>query len=118
MKKSFILYLFVSIPCLLIAQGTYIPIGSQTNHYLERLEIKTGLVKGFHTSNKPYDRKMVIDYVNGLDSLSDMSTDELTKIDKENIEYLYKDNFEFDDTHVELTESPKLKFLWKHPAHF
>ena len=118
MKKSFILYLFVSIPCLLIAQGTYIPIGSQTNHYLERLEIKTGLVKGFHTSNKPYDRKMVIDYVNGLDSLSDMSTDELTRIDKENIEYLYKDNFEFDDTHVELTESPKLKFLWKHPAHF
>lgn len=100
------------------AQGTYIPIGSETNNYLRRLEIKTGLVKGFHTSNMPYDRKMVIDYLNNIDEVSDLDVDELSKMDKENIEYIYKDNFEFDDEHVELNERPKLKFLYKHPAHF
>lgn len=118
MRKQLIAYFLLLTPFLAAAQGTYIPIGSDVNHYLERLEIKTGLVKGFHTSNKPYDRKMVIDYVNGIDSLSDMDSGDLTKIDKKNIEYIYKDNFEFDDTHTELTENPKLKFLWKHPAHF
>ena len=61
---------------------------------------------------------MSVDYINGLDSLSDMDTDDLTKMDKENISYIYKDNFEFDDDHTELTEYPKLKFLWKHPANF
>jgi len=100
------------------AQGTYIPMGSQTNYYLERLEIKTGLVNQFHTSNKPYDRKMAVDYVNGLDSLSDMDSDDLTKMDKQNVSYIYKDNFEFDDEHTELPDNPKLKFLFTHPAHF
>jgi hypothetical protein len=85
---------------------------------LERLEIKTGLVKQFHTSNKPYDRKMAIDFVNGIDSLSDMDSEDLTKMDKENVAYLYKDNFEFDDDKTELPENPKLKFLFTHPAHF
>ena len=118
MRKYLITYFLLLTTYILSAQGTYIPIGSETNHYLQRLEIKTGLVKGFHTSNRPYDRKMSIDYINGLDSLSDMDVDDLTKIDKENIDYLYKDNFEFDDSHTEMTDNPKLKFLWKHPAHF
>ena len=118
MRKLLITYSIVLLPFLLLAQGTFIPMGSEVNHYLQRLEIKTGLVKEFHTSNKPFDRKMSIDYINGLDSLSDMDVDDLTKMDKENIDYIYKDNFEFDDFHTEMTENPKLKFLWKHPAHF
>lgn len=117
MRKQLITYTILLIPFLLSAQGTYIPLGSETNYYLQRLEIKTGLVKGFHTSNRPYDRKMAVDYINSIDSLSDMDTDDLTKMDNENINYIYKDNFEFDDDHVELTENPKLKFLFKHPAH-
>ena len=36
---------------------------------------------------------MVVDYINGIDSLSDMDVDGLTKVDKENIAYIYKDNF-------------------------
>ncbi|MCC6583780.1 MAG: hypothetical protein IT271_08770 [Chitinophagales bacterium] len=118
MRKQLIAYTLLLLPFLSAAQGTYIPIGSDVNHYLQRLEIKTGLVKGFHTSNKPYDRKMSVDYLNRLDSLSDMDVDDLTKMDKENISYIYKDNFEFDDEHTEMTENPKLKFLWKHPANF
>jgi hypothetical protein len=118
MRKLLITYSIVLLPFLISAQGTFIPMGSEVNHYLQRLEIKTGLVKEFHTSNKPFDRKMSIDYINGLDSLSDMDVDDLTKMDKENIDYIYKDNFEFDDFHTEMTENPKLKFLWKHPAHF
>ncbi len=113
----FLLIFSVLLSVAARAQGTLIPLGNETYHYLDRLEIKTGLVKGFHTTNKGYDRKMVIDYINGLDSLSDMDTDDLTKMDKENISYIYKDNFEFDDEHTEPTEYPKLKFLWKHPAH-
>ena len=83
MRKQYIPYILFLLPFFATAQGTYIPIGSDVNHYLERLEIKTGLVKGFHTSNKPYDRKMSVDYINGLDSLSDMDIeDDLTKMDK------------------------------------
>ncbi|HNC71981.1 MAG TPA: hypothetical protein PKY54_06915 [Chitinophagales bacterium] len=118
MKKLLFILSICILPFFIQAQGTYIPIGSETNRYLQRLEIKTGLVKGFHTSNRPYDRKMSIDYINSIDSLSDMDVDDLTEMDKKNIDYLYKDNFEFDDFHTEMTESPKLKFLWKHPAHF
>jgi len=118
MKKLLFILSICILPFFIQAQGTYIPIGSETNRYLQRLEIKTGLVKGFHTSNRPYDRKMSIDYINSIDSLSDMDVDDLTEMDKKNIDYLYKDNIEFDDFHTEMTESPKLKFLWKHPAHF
>lgn len=118
MKKLLFILSICILPFFIQAQGAYIPIGSETNRYLQRLEIKTGLVKGFHTSNRPYDRKMSIDYINSIDSLSDMDVDDLTEMDKKNIDYLYKDNFEFDDFHTEMTESPKLKFLWKHPAHF
>lgn len=117
MRKYIITCFILSFAVISKGQGTFIPIGSEVNHYMERLEIKTGLVKGFHTSNKPYDRKMVVDFVNSIDSLSDMDSDDLTKMDKENIAYIYKDNFEFDDYHTELTENPKLKFLFKHPAH-
>lgn len=117
MRKQLITFTLLLIPFLLSAQGTYIPIGSETNYYLQRLEIKTGLVKGFHTSNRPYDRKMAVDYINSIDTLSDMDLDDLSKMDKENINYIYKDNFEFDDDHIELTDNPKLKFLYKHPAH-
>lgn len=117
MKKSFLSFCLCLAAFSVMAQGTYLPIGSNVTHFLDRLEIKTGLVKGFHTSNKPYDRKMIIDYVNNLDSLSDMDVDDLTKMDKKNIEYIYKDNFEFDDEHTELPDNPKLKFLFKHPAH-
>ena len=113
----FAVFLFIMVD-VSFAQGTYLPIGSEVNHYLERLEIKTGLVDQFHTSNKPYDRKMIVDYLNNIDSLSDMDSEDLTKMDQKNISYIYKDNFEFDDEHTEPTENPKLKFLWKHPAHF
>ena len=117
MRKSLFTCLLLLLSYITFGQGTYIPNGSEVYRYLDRLEIKTGLVKGFHTVNKPYDRKMVVDYINGIDSLNDMDVESLSKKDKENIEYIYKDNFEFDDTHTELTENPKLKFLWKHPAH-
>jgi hypothetical protein len=118
MKKHLITYCILLITFFASAQGTYIPMGSNTYHYLDRLEIKTGLVNKFHTVNKPYDRKIVIDYVNKLDSLSEMEFDDLTPKDKENVSYIYKDNFEFDDEHTELPENPKLKFLFTHPAHF
>ncbi len=117
MKKHLITFSILLVTFFASAQGTYIPIGSETNNYLQRLEIKTGLVNQFHTSNKPYDRKMAIDYINGIDSLSDMDSDDLTEMDKKNISYIYKDNFEFDDEHTELPENPKLKFLFTHPAH-
>lgn len=118
MNSRFLFVAFLLSFSGVFAQGTYIPMGSPTYHFLERLEIKTGLIDQFHTSNKPYDRKMVIDYINNLDSLSDMDVDDLTKMDKENIDYIWKDNFEFDDSHYEYNTEAKLKFLFTHPAHF
>lgn len=65
---------------VLQAQGTYIPLGSQTYHYIDRFEIKTGLIEGLHSSNKPYDRKMVMDYIGKVDT-GDIEI-ELTKMDE------------------------------------
>ena len=82
------------LPLLADAQGAYIPLGSETYHYLDRLEIKSGLVNEFHSSNKPYDRKIVMDFVGKIDTgIVDV---ELSDLDQKNIDYIYEDNFEFD----------------------
>jgi hypothetical protein len=116
MKKIFFIYalFFSSIP--LFSQGTYIPLGSQTYNYIDRFEIKTGLINGLHTSNKPYDRKMIMDYIGKVDT-GDIEID-LTKMDEKNIQYIYKDNFEFDlDENIERRDRAVLGFMYKHPAH-
>ncbi|MCB9033394.1 MAG: hypothetical protein H6553_06120 [Chitinophagales bacterium] len=116
-KFSF-LNIFSLLVCFSFAQGgTYVPLGSQTYHYLDRLEIKSGLVDGFHTASKPYDRAMVMNFVGRIDT-GDIEID-LTKLDEKNLLYLYKDNFEFDyDEKIDRRDRAVLGFMYKHPAHF
>jgi hypothetical protein len=103
--------------CMLSAQGSYVPLGSETYRYLDRLEIKAGMSNGFHTSTKPYDRKMAMDFASYIDT-GDVDI-ELSAKDEENIQYIYKDNFEFDlDENIDRKDRGALGFMYRHPAHF
>lgn len=115
LSRSLILWCF--FPLISLAQGSYIPLGSETYRYLDRFEIKTGLVEGFHSSNKPFDRKIVMDYVGKVDT-GDIDVD-LSDLDQQNLEYIYEDNFEFDlDERIDRRDRAVWGFMFKHPAHF
>ncbi len=119
MKRLFsvLWILFILCPLALLAQGSYIPLGSETYHYLDRLEIKTGLVNEFHSSNKPFDRKIVMDYVGKVDT-GDVDV-ELTDKDQDNVNYIYEDNFEFDtEEKIDRRDRAVWGFMFKHPANF
>lgn len=96
MAKSslfYILLLFLLIHFNSYSQHTYIPLGQSSMHILDRLEIKSGELNNdyFHSSNKSYRRKSIVEY---LDNLND-SNIHLTSRDKFNIDYLNTDNFEW-----------------------
>jgi len=117
MTKLFLFYALLFFCLILQAQGSYLPLGSDVYHYLDRMEIKSGMMNGFHTTGKPYDRKMVVDFTSKIDT-GDIDI-ELSQMDEKNIEYIYKDNFEFDeDEIIERKDRGALGFMYKHPANF
>lgn len=116
-KYTLLLSCILALNFTILAQGSYVPLGSETYHYLDRLEIKTGISQGFHTTSKPYDRKMVMDFVGKIDT-GDIDI-ELKRVDEKNIDYIFADNFEFDeDERTERRERPVWGFMYKHPANF
>ena len=93
MAKSslfYILLLFLLIHFNSYSQHSYIPLGQSSMHILDRLEIKSGELNNdyFHSSNKSYRRKSIVEY---LENLND-SNIQLTNRDKFNIDYLNTDN--------------------------
>ena len=73
-------------------QGAYVPLGSYGMHFIDRLEIKSGVLadpKQFNTTAKAYARSKIADYVNHYDSSN------LSVQDRFNLQYLKNDNFEF-----------------------
>ena len=84
--------LFISIINLSSGQGVYVPLGSYGMHFIDRLEIKSGVLatpKQFNTTAKAYSRSRIADYANQYDSSN------LSVQDRFNLQYLKNDNFEF-----------------------
>jgi len=113
---ALILFEFHSIA--LHAQSAFIPIGSESVHMLERLEIKSGRLAEpleFNASSQSYKRSSIASYVDSFD----VSHTSLSKQDYFNLDYLQNDNFEFSKS--ENTKSIKPLFgntIYKHKSAF
>jgi hypothetical protein len=74
-------------------QSTFVPINDDYYHLIDRLEIKRGkLTEGFHSNVKPFERKAIIALT---DSILNEGNVNLTERDKETIDYLREDSWEW-----------------------
>jgi hypothetical protein len=74
-------------------QSSFVPINDDYYHLLDRLEIKRGkLSEGFHSNVKPFERKAIIALT---DSILKEGNVNLTERDKETIDYLREDSWEW-----------------------
>ncbi len=81
----------------IFAQSSYLPMGRDDYQWLDRLSIRDGKIpEDFNTFNKTYDRKLMLQYISALDSNNiDSSGAKWSKVDEQNVQYLYNDNFEY-----------------------
>ncbi|MFK8102529.1 MAG: hypothetical protein AB8G15_08390 [Saprospiraceae bacterium] len=87
MKKIAFFLLFIC-PVILLGQGTGIPLGSQSYHILDRLEIKSKLYTPFSSSIKYYARGEALRFALMVDT-ADL---DLTRLDYHDLDYLFQDN--------------------------
>jgi hypothetical protein len=74
-------------------QSTFVPLNDDYYHLIDRLEIKRGkLSEGFHSNVKPFERKAIIALT---DSILKEGNVNLTERDKETIDYLREDSWEW-----------------------
>jgi len=128
-KLTFILLISTSLFSLK-AQSTFIPLNDDYYHLIDRLEIKRGkLTEGFQFSNRPFERKAVIELT---DSLLNSPLVRLNSTDRSIIRYLRTDSNEWandltipeDSTGHSATRlgaslpeaDSKRNKMWKHPA--
>lgn len=88
LTTTFILILIVNT---LIGQGSGIPLGSPTNHILNRLEILSGEEAPFHSSIQPFLRGDAMKYAIHLDTSYNIWSEK----DQADFLYLCKDNNEW-----------------------
>src|SRR5215212_10207771 len=79
-------------------QSSYIPLGTKDYKLLDRLEIKTGNPNLNYSTIKPFNRRLVSQAVEEIDSLNaagDSASSNLTAIDRYNIESFLMKNSEW-----------------------
>ena len=81
----------VLLPLLLHGQGSTLPFSSTNYHILDRLEIMSGMNPNYHSSLKGILRGDAVRFGLRLDS-SDV---ELSRLDRQDIERIFKDNNEW-----------------------
>lgn len=93
--KSTLSYLYILLMvCFgsnIHGQGVGVTLGTDTYHILDRLDIKTNVQHDYFSSLKYYNRNDVINFALDLDS----SSVDLTDLDNEDLQYLYRDNNEW-----------------------
>lgn len=96
-KRMKILYVIalILLSSNLIAQGTYVPLNTDSYHQIDRLDIKYGKVLPIpHTSVKPYNRKALGEYAESMYN----SNINFSSQDSFNVKYLLNDNPEWTDS--------------------
>jgi len=96
MKK--ICFLFTSLLFIqfIHAQADFIELGSRQYNMLDRLEIKLRKDPVLNYSAvKPYDRRVITERLEYIDSLNKAGSLKLSRVDKYNLEMLLKDNFDW-----------------------
>ena len=96
----------------IFAQGTYIPLGNEAYHIIDRLDIRYGRILPIqHTSVKPYSRKSAAEIAEAL-WFSNLPLNSRQKFE---LQYLIDDNSEWLDSLKSKTDKPLWKF-YREPA--
>jgi len=113
-KKFISLLLFLILLSQVRAQHTYLGYGTLSNHILDRMEIKSGVIPNrfFHSATKSYRREAVAQYADSL-RISDSS---FSIQDEFNLQYLQNDNFEWSASKRTFSKSAILKDFYTKKA--
>lgn len=101
-------FILILIIAQVYGQGTYIPLGSYSQHVMDRFEIKSGRLATpaeFSTASKSYQRNRIALYIDSFETQGL----KLSKQDYFNLAYLQNDNFEFSNS-----ESTRSRAILKH----
>ena len=105
-----LLILFFVLPSTTIGQFTFVPLGSEENHLIDRIDIKQQQNLDFYyTGIKPYNRKSIVQFLECIDSatsgpvnagpyaadLSRIHPVSLTNVDEYNIQHFEINNSEW-----------------------
>ncbi|MCS6819012.1 MAG: hypothetical protein RMJ53_02045 [Chitinophagales bacterium] len=109
---SLFVFVFSLTSVQFFAQGTYIPLGSDAYHIIDRLDIRYGrLLPIPHTSVKPYQRKTAAEIAETM-LLSNLPFNKRQKFE---LQYLVDENSEWLDSLQSRTSWPLWKF-YREPA--
>ncbi len=98
------------------AQSAFVPLGGDTYHFLDRLEIKSGIMlTDIHSSIKPYRRDDIIKSIHQLDTV--YPAVRLTHVDGKIMEYLDNDNSEWIDSDTINSDNP-IYYFYRTKADF
>lgn len=121
-KVKTVLSRIVFISCLLfaccdnhnlLAQSAFLPLQSESNHYLSRLEILSGKISDeIHFSSAPFLRSSVVRYIDSLRLHMPYVIEEESK----NVNYLLTDNDEWSGDSVAISRKPLLKIFYRDKA--
>ena len=99
------------------SQSANSSISQISDGFLERLEVKTGVIANtFHTNIKPFSRQQIGDFLATIDTSAYLK---LSKIDRQNIEYLQIDNWEYilkNQIINNISKKPIFKQLYKNKS--
>jgi len=97
------------------AQSVYTPLGTATYDIIDRFDIKYPSYNNFiFTTTKPYKRKDIISFIKAMNS--DSSTCKFTDVDRFNMAYLIRDNSEWAENPLSLSQRQVIKPLYKEQA--
>jgi Capsule assembly protein Wzi len=94
MKKTIFCFFLTNLSLhSAFSQDVSSPLGNeQTQHIIDRLDIKTGIPATFHTVQKPYTRKAVTQHALHLDTAA---AAHLSALDRADLKYICDDNVEY-----------------------
>ncbi|MFN8277581.1 MAG: hypothetical protein U0T84_08865 [Chitinophagales bacterium] len=113
--KSILCALWTAVSLGALAQGSFVPLGTDAYHYVDRMDIKYGrILPTLHTGTKPFLRGEVAHMAEALH----YSNLKQSKKSKFQIQYLMDENAEWLDSAVSKTRKPLFRALYKEPASF
>lgn len=120
LKKAFLFSAFVSVVSLASAQSTFLTLGSEDYHVLDRLETRSGrLCDSFVNGDKPVSRKNAVqflDMVQARDNEADAKAPKmLSSIDRYNLQQMRSESGEWTaDSHGAIdSKHPWFKTFYK-----
>ncbi|MEL7004951.1 MAG: hypothetical protein AAFN93_19755, partial [Bacteroidota bacterium] len=100
---------FIFLPLASIAQSVNAPLNSDYYHLIDRYEIKSGrIAPQYFSSWKAYQRSQIADFVDTVSTFNNLSS-----VDRFNLEYLKNDNWEWFDQVDNESKKPILKHFYK-----